>query len=109
VVTPGGELRGLEVVRVHPASPHALGAEAIAPAKSPDPGAGQEGPHAMEVPSPTRVEQPETLPLEVTARTTQTRTLDPRSLEDETGTRTLVPPTLTVYFYCLQRLILHDP
>jgi len=44
----------------------------------------------VEVQSPSRVEQPDTLPLEVTAGTTQTLTLDPRSLEDETGTRTLV-------------------
>jgi len=44
----------------------------------------------MEVQSPTRVEQPDTLPLEVTAKTTHTLTLEPRHLEDETETRTWV-------------------
>jgi len=42
-------------------SPHALWAEAIVPAEAPDPSAGQQGPQAVEVPSPTRVEQPDTL------------------------------------------------
>ena len=45
----------------------------------------------MEVQSPARVELPETLPLEVTARNTQIRTLQ----ENKTGTCTLEPPTLT--------------
>jgi len=43
LATPGGELRGPDVVRVDPASPHTLGTKAITPAKSPDPSAGQQG------------------------------------------------------------------
>jgi len=37
MATPGSELRDPDVVRVDPASPHTLGAEAITPAKSPEP------------------------------------------------------------------------
>jgi len=99
LATPGGELRGPQVVTVDPASPQALGAEAIAPAKSPHPSAGQQGPQAVEVPSPTLVEQPDTLPFKVTAKTTQTLTLDPQTLTQvKPRTLTLDPETRTLTF-----------
>jgi len=85
---PGSELSGPVVVIVDPA-------EAIATTEAPAPGAGQQGPQAGEVQSPPWVEQPDTLPREVTAKTTHTLTLEPRNLENETGTRTQDPRTLT--------------
>ena len=42
LATPAGKLSGQGMVRVGPASPPTLGAEAITPAKSPDPSAGQQ-------------------------------------------------------------------